>query len=157
MKKLTLMLLAIAAFATVKAEDSYLYWMISGSSVPEFSYATLYVDQGGGNVVALTGPLTGVGDGETQTSLDARYTAISPSSAGYSYFVELLNADLETTHTSALFGYDQFASSVYTPPATPATTAYNVGSFSSTSIPEPTSGLLMLMGMGLLGLKRKRA
>jgi len=154
MKKLMLMLFAVAAFATVKAEDSYLYWMISGTEVPAFSYATLYVDQGGGNVVALTGPLTGVGDGETQTSLSARYTAISPASSGYSYYVELLNADMETTYQSELFGYTQFAGSVYTPPASPAQTAYAVSSFSA--VPEPTSGLMMLLGVALLGLKRKR-
>ena len=50
----------------------------------------------------------------------------------------------------------------YTPPASGTTTTFSVnlagsGTFSAESVPEPTSGLLMLLGMAGLALKRKRA
>ncbi len=37
------------------------------------------------------------------------------------------------------------------------TTAYQAGDWKSTAVPEPTSGLLLLLGMAGLALKRKRA
>ena len=50
--------------------------------------------------------------------------------------------------------------STYEPPASGTALAYsstNWGSASWTAVPEPTSGLLLLLGMAGLALKRKRA
>ena len=52
-------------------------------------------------------------------------------------------------------------SAQYEPPATGSTFALNAASFANSgtiaSVPEPTSGLLLLIGMAGLALKRKRA
>ena len=49
----------------------------------------------------------------------------------------------------------------YTPPATGTTLGLNAASFANsgtiTSVPEPTSGLLMLVGLAGLALRRRRA
>ena len=51
--------------------------------------------------------------------------------------------------------------SQYTPPATASTFALNSANFANTgtiaSVPEPTSGILLLVGMAGLALRRKRA
>jgi len=157
MKKLFAMFLAVAAMASVKAEDSYLYWMISPTA-PAFSYASLYVDKGGGTVVALDEFLTGVDEGSTQTSLAALTTKVDASNLGlgYNYYVELMNADGEATFVSGMLGYLTIDDYIYQKPNLPPA-AINMGQGGFTAVPEPTSGVMMLMGLVLLGLKRKRA
>ena len=50
---------------------------------------------------------------------------------------------------------------MYTPPATGTTLALNASSFANSgtiaNVPEPTSGLLMLVGLAGLALRRRRA
>ena len=158
MKKLLVVLFAAAAMMSVKAADSYIYWMIEPTA-PEFSYASLYVDKGAGGVVAIDEYLTGVGEGMTQTSLAATSSKIDADNlgTGYSYYVELLNADGEATYQSGMMGYSAISSSIYQVPNTPPKMAFNMGKDGFSPVPEPTSGVMMLLGFALLGLKRKRA
>lgn len=156
MKKLIAMLVAVAAVATVKASDSYLMWMI-GEGAPAFNYASLYVDKGAGGVVAIDEFLTGVESG-TQTTLAqvSSLIATDKPDTSYKYYVELLNEVGEATYKSGLFGYSEVASYIYQAPGVPPTGAFDMGQGGFTAVPEPTSGLMMLLGFALLGLKRKR-
>ena len=159
MKKLIVMMFAVAAMISAKAADSYIYWMIDEiPAAPAFSYASIWVDKGGGSFETLEEFLTGVGEGETQTSLAAVSTKVDASylTDGYSYYVELMNADGEATHKSGLFGYTEIASHIYQAP-NPTPAAFNMGEKGFTAVPEPTSGLLLLLGVAGLALKRKRA
>ena len=158
MKKLIVMMVAAAAMISAKAADSFIYWMIEPTA-PAFSYASLYVDKGGGDIVALDEFLTGVAADQTQTSLAAHTIKVDASNLGssYSYYVELMNAEGEATHKSGLFGYTDIASYIYQAPNPTPKTAFDMGKDGFTAVPEPTSGLLLLLGVAGLALKRKRA
>lgn len=78
-------------------------------------------------------------------------------------FVILNGAVAEGTDYYVLNSTTIPAANIYTPPTTPTTlslTASTLGVASSgtfASVPEPTSGLMLLLGMAGLALKRKKA
>ncbi len=78
-------------------------------------------------------------------------------SSGYSFFVELFNASGESVYTQHAVSYTDLVTSGYV-----STGGVDVPSFSGTvgfngaSVPEPTSGVLMLIGASLLALRRRK-
>lgn len=147
MKKLiTIVMIAFAAVAA-KA-DLVLYWQVADSTF-NGTYAVL---QGvnGSETTSLAGMKLG-GEVTTVESL------IAPFSTYSSYIVALLDGDGNTLAVStqsyaestlASFIYDRGTSAQ--PPASP----WQVSAF---AVPEPTSGLLILLGFAGLALKRKVA
>ena len=75
----------------------------------------------------------------------------------YSFFVELYSLDDELLGVSgrATFEELRLAGSVYEDMATTGITPYNFG-LAVEPVPEPTSGVLVLLGFGVLALRRRK-
>lgn len=82
----------------------------------------------------------------------------SYGSSSYSFFVELYNASGEVLHTGYANTYNQLLGSGYisTSKDAFAPTVLASGGYNGASVPEPTSGMLLLMGGALLALRRRR-
>ena len=147
--------LMVMAFA-VRAD--YLYWLIDEADplvkAQNFDTAILSYEYDGvaQQIVTLNG---------IESIIDNQYGGYIPHSAdllshvgeGYSYFVELMNGG-DFVAKSAVMAYADIQNSIWMggiqpSVATPAT-------FTSFAVPEPTGGILMLVGGVLLGLKRRR-
>ena len=154
-------LFTLAVLATIAVQADYLYWMvdtpqtgtdISGNETT-FTWATakLYADS------ELIGTLTAEDAGIYQL-IDSY--AISGDVGNYTdyatktFFIELFNSDNSWMAQSSKVSGSSLAqymtgSMSMNPPSGP----WTGGTY---SIPEPTSGLLFLVGGMLLGLKRRR-
>lgn len=98
-------------------------------------------------------------DGETVTPIPVQdlWTDIGTDGAGRSFVVELgnWNGSEWTSRASATAAYSSLREHIGVPElGLPAHTPWNVTGF--TAVPEPTSGLLTLLGAALLALKRKK-
>ncbi len=164
-KKLTLML-AVAG-AAVFAQAGTLYWQIADKG--QFSLATLWVDTGtekseiesalaegvNGSTV-LTGTTTGL----VQTDISAY------ENDAYSFFVELLTYASDGTVQKEdwlnQYNYRDLVSNGYISSGAVGEPGYggpgrvinmNAG---GGAIPEPTSGMLLLLGGAVMALRRRR-
>lgn len=154
MKKLiTIMMVAFAAVAA-KA-DLTLYWQVANYALFDgASYARLYgIDSNGSQTRLATAGLTSGVDSTTISSILNGVLAFSDYS---SYIVELLDSNRTTTlavsdtYTGSLASYIYNTGTDDQPPASP----WQVSAF---TIPEPTSALMLLVGLAGLALKRKNA
>ena len=76
----------------------------------------------------------------------------------YSFFVELINASGKVYTQKAATSYDNLLSSGYvSASALDRPTGALTGGFNGAAVPEPTRGVLMLVGGALLALRRRRA
>lgn len=155
MKKLLMSLALVGTFAAMSAKgDSYMYWMVNttGSDLI-FSSADLYVLDGNtkGAWLATVNSLEG---GQTT----ARNGGISVGDyENKSFLVELYNGEGDGAWLSqSIISWDDAFKSGGIYQALNPSGADSVV-FSSFAVPEPTSGLLMLIGLCGLALKRKRA
>lgn len=147
MKKLiTIVMIAFAAVAA-KA-DLVLYWQVADATF-NGTYAVLQGVNG-----SETTSLAGMKLGGQVTTVES---LIAPFSDYSSFIVQLLDnsgntiAVSEQTYAqSALSSYIYDRGTSEKPPASP----WQVSAF---TIPEPTSGLLLILGLGALALKRKQA
>ena len=159
MKKL-LTILAIG-FAAVANAD-YLYWMVDpdvegkdvsgGTTSFDWTTAVLKYEEDT-TVMSLT-------KAEAQLYNDLNTYAIADIGndySGRSYFIELYNGDqwlAASEHKSAsILSEYIFGNNSMSPVAA---AAFGKGPTGTYSVPEPTSGLLFLVGGMLLGLKRRR-
>lgn len=106
--------------------------------------------------------LNGSGTKFTTNFKGAAKTAIVQSeNAPDSIFWVLLNdGSTEAGSAATWTAVTDVKGSQYTPPSTGTTVALNATSFANSgvvAVPEPTSGLLMLVGLAGLALRRRRA
>ena len=164
MKRFLLSALAVAAAASLHA--STLYWQVSDQGAGnEFSYARVMATQtpgGDGTAVA-----SAVADGvaaktDTGTQVSPVVSDLGSNDySGYYFYVEMVNyADGSTRSVNKDYpwSYSQLVSSGYISTgnsvATPS--VFASGALDGGSVPEPTSGMLLLMGGALLALRRRR-
>lgn len=141
MKKIVFLFALVASFA---ANASYLYWQVESTAAEPYgaNYAVLHnVDNGALISSAEVGAVTPVD-----------VTGISGS-----FYIELFNfvdgtatsvATSETRSYSELLALGAISDTLLSIP-----TAWTGGTY---SVPEPTSGVLMLLGLAGLALKRRK-
>ncbi len=158
MKKLVVFFLLMAASMAVKAD--YLYWMVSdeyGEAAGESSadpYASLYVVTSSGNVSLDSRSALQV---YTAWDIDGSFSVdiSNYASDSYTFYIELWNGmKTEASSYSSLVSNGYVYQGGVTVPN--AVSASGFGYSSTYAVPEPTSGLLFLVGGMLLGLKRRR-
>ena len=160
MKKALCVVVLLGAMAA-SAEDSYLYWMV-GSDAGDYSYARIRDDSGNYLSIYDSGfdsEYVDVGDkssiskanvDDLRTYNEGLYAALATSPVS-SFVVELYNADNKFV-SQAVLPYSE--GSIYTGGI--AAPAASWATFQSFAVPEPSSGLLMLIGCAMLGLRRRR-
>jgi small-conductance mechanosensitive channel len=180
MKKLIILTIAACtAVLTAKAVDSYLYWMVdvSDNANYAFNYATIKgIDSKG----TVSDYLSFYGSGSSDalgtkvysttyteadswalgtTTGEGAFTGVDGYGAGSKFLVELW-ADGATQNDAAsriAYGYLAYADvmdSIYKTMGTSGASAFVVGA--SQLVPEPTSGLLAILGFAALALRRKQ-
>ena len=177
MKKLIFaMALSAALFAKADTGDYLVYWQVSsdyvssylnGSGDSAFNGASLFATLSDDSKVELTTYFEG--DGTTQLGgIATQATDLSAAGATIaSFYIEYFNYNSTSSTwtslgTSEIWTYEQALTTAKaitdfrdTKNMVTATGALSASSFSP--VPEPTSGLLMLLGLAGLALKRKFA
>ena len=146
MKKTLFCMMALLAACAVRAD--LLYWTV-GDSAPNYNFAALKATSGtaaaDGTVV---GPLLTSGSATTvQADIIGDYV-------GKNFYIELMDATGSAVAVSDMLLASTAANYMEINGAPPAGGAWTGGSY--TAVPEPTSALLMLLGMAGLALKRKQ-
>lgn len=155
MKKTLFLAAAVLAFS---AQADYIYWMVEDNPVNGYTWDTAYLKQQNGDTVVQLGELTWAAaqgyledDAYAYSTLGANYTEAS-------FFIELWNsgsfAAQSTPQTYAQVKNNIFGSNMMNPSIAAGSGFMPTGS--TYNVPEPTSGLLFLVGGMLLGLKRRR-
>ncbi len=177
MKKIFFTLAVVFAMITVAKADSYLYWMMDDASFEKYdgkynSVKIMYDATGSSAWEALTlytygdSGMTSLGESVAADALEAQYNAgggyyiklAADITGNSSFIIELFNDQIGVIGQTAELAYSsRTAGSIAEMTAagifTPATTPWAMGPVGA---PEPTSGLLMLLGMAALGLKRRK-
>lgn len=156
-KLLTFVVLAVASIA---ANAGYLYWQAPTTSqagiTGSYNYATLWTSTDNGSSYNAISDVSG-------STLYFDATTANDTDVGNAthFYIELVNYESGTgsfnvVGKSDAETYSNLSASYHSNLATDLSrmTAW-VGS-NYQAVPEPTSGLLMLMGFAMLGLKRKK-
>ena len=169
MKKLMFMFAALAVACGVQAAS--VSWQVSGASA--YKGETVYAITGltSAQVIAYFSSTTasdwskGI-DGNSGVTISNRGAATGGSDgAGSTMVFAIVKTGIAEGNDWLVTGDISTSGYTYTPPATaPGTLAVaasaftNTGKFTaeSSGIPEPTSGLLLLVGAGMLALRRKQ-
>lgn len=181
MRNKVLTALLTAVIASVASAD-ILYWLVNsdvtieGSSTvgTTWNYAALYALDSDGKIVS-SAPFTSYtwdssGDVSSGTSYIHKeafdpmaYAQIGSDYSGYSFYIELANIQGETTtgiarstQVSASELSKAISSSAEFNAGWSSINAMGSSGLTFTAIPEPTSGLMLLVGAAILGLRRKR-
>lgn len=158
-------LFALAALSVVRtASAEMLYWMIDAKNTIAFNYAVVYATKDGEKVAipfdGTGGEAYGLDDLSLTTALGPQLTEFGTEAdwKNYSYFVELLTwdgANETTVGLSDTWTYGQLVSGGYVIPSDMAIPSTAQIWTPTISVPEPTSGFLLLFGGALLLLKRR--
>lgn len=160
---------------TARAEYSTLQWQVADADM-EFAYAAVMVFGAGGYTAYLMdaveggpfGPMREASDAThvSTTVLQSRFAGVGAEGAtidlasdDYSFqialFAESGNDPIGLSVERLSFSGLESKFCVTTPPNTTGEQVWRVSSFYA--VPEPTSGLLFLLGLASLALRRKRA
>ena len=154
----------MACASAVSMADT-LYWQVADQSQP-FSYAMVYkTTTPGSDGTAVAGALA---DGVTALESAQSGTKVSPitsdigtDNSGYYFYVELFNyanESLGSVNKNYPWSYNELVSSGYiSPTGGSIATPISAGALDGGAVPEPTSGMMLLIGASLLALRRRRA
>ena len=154
MRKLILTMILGLAAGIAKA-DMMLYWTVD-PKVKGYDYAVIYGISHDENNVDVYKALDAVTAGsaiDTNVSVSTKEIPGTGGSAYANYIVRLFN-NSAVTYESSIYSYNSLAAHVW---ATDMLSMKATEAFVFRAVPEPTSGLLLLLGVAGLALKRKRA
>ena len=147
--------------AGASASAGTLYWQVTADTGKTFEEAWLVAEAKEGGALSYIEGVDSDGQSPSSTALTQTDLAGYESDA-YLFYVEMCNynnGDYETVATGYKYSYDELVSSGYVA-ASPlevndAIAAASGANFGS-PIPEPSSGLLLLIGGAMLALRRRR-
>lgn len=162
---------AVAFVAAVTLNADTLYWQVGNGTMGDFTYATLYATETpGGNGTAVDTVFADGVTGDNYTTTTG--TQVSPvisdlgsyGSSAYYFYVETTNYannqwTTDSQNKNYPWSYTELVNSGYisTGSGVAAPTAIATGgALNGGSVPEPTSGILLLIGGSLLALRRRR-
>lgn len=166
------MVLMAVCFARADITDQYLYWMIdqsSSSETIEFFYAQLYADNGTERVAleitdgTTTSPYVLPSDYDDPpegvgTYTDPTYSQLvgylGSDYSSYSFYVELFDGSDNLLGASQSVAYEDLKRYIYSNLNLDGEIPYAF--VPTVPVPEPTSGLLVSLGLALLALRRRR-
>ena len=155
MRKLILTMIFSLAAGIAKA-DVMLYWTVD-PNVKGYDYAVIYgISHDEENNVDVYKALDAVTAGsaiDTNVSVSTKEIPGTGGSEYANYIVRLFN-NSAVTYESSIYSYNSLAAHVW---ATDMLSMKATEAFVFRAVPEPTSGLLLLLGVAGLALKRKRA
>lgn len=155
----SVLLVAVIALASAVRAESYLYWMVDSSSASayDWDYAAIKVVNDGNRVGYLTMDKEKKFYADGANGIGGAWASLgSYESNTYSFIVELYSDENGwQAQTSSAIAYQALSDGGYLYNSMPSGGNKLVfGNFTS-SAPEPTSGVLMLIGVSVLALRRK--
>jgi len=172
MKKLFIVGSLLAA--AISANASYLCWQVSSGdkgisdvqawaaeSEGNWDYAKITIKTGGDDIVASVYNAA-YGTGGAATAPVQINLGDVTSASGWSYYIELANSTSKTVYGSQSGTYADMSASVYQNALDPTDIpsmqafAWHGSEAGYKATPEPTSAMLMLLGVAGLALRRKQ-
>ena len=153
MKKI-IAILAVGVGLSLQAD--YLYWMVDTASAEAYETYTAVRLTDGANTIDEYEFASAADLKSYQSEPGGYFTAEGTFNDSQSFFVELLNGDTWRAQSGTMTYAQLLASGSIFKSGSIAPATAHAASFGSYNVPEPTSGLLFVIGGMLLGLKRKR-
>ena len=175
MKKLLAMAAVVLGISSVKADDSYLYWMIT-ENYADFNTGWTYARiKAVDSDTSTSYYLNIVGGSETPTWYDNDHTYVAANEgngatyqtfaanlssyvgSSWSYFLELYNSDGGWIGMAeGGLAYGDAGAYLYSGGIESPGDTYDFGIGGYSSVPEPNSAMLLLLGLSALALRRKQ-
>lgn len=165
MKTMKLILASAALFIAHLASAEMLYWMIGdstngGENTIEFNYAVLYATKDG-KTFEVNDEIYGNQDLSSITATSPNLTELGDGFewSNYSYYVELMawdGANESTVGVSEWASYDALVSHGAIIPSGMGIPMTAHVWMPATHVPEPSSAMLLLLGMSFILLKRQK-
>ena len=169
---------AICAFVGVAAHADAMYWQLAGQSVKgvtddQWTMAQIEVYEKSGSDWVATGtylyqlndPTVDVINRAEESGAWFDVSLYNGDSPEYAFVLELVNDALIVQGATDPVSYDSLDKagkivkdySTFNQITPLNYSTYNAGANTTADVPEPTSGLLMLLGASLLALRRRQA